>query len=47
MRVFTIVHRIDFMAVIFLTTGNKNLSNLVPVPAIYCALTEGSLRSKK
>ena len=31
-----IFRRIDFMAIIFLTTGNKNLSNLVTVPAIDC-----------
>ena len=41
-----IFYRIDFMTLISLTTGNKNPSNLVPVPAIYCAEIERSLRTK-
>ena len=41
-----IFQRTGFMAVCFLTTSNKNPSDLVPVPAIYCDKNEGYLKTK-
>ena len=48
MRSFTlfalIFHKIGFILLIFLTTGNKNPFNRLPIPATYCDYTEKPLR---